>query len=171
MRTPPSDLGSSELLAELVRGWGIEGSSMTYVPEGGGSHHWELTDKDGQRHFVTVDDLDDKDWLGATRDEVHAGLVAALRTAQCLRDVAHLDFVVAPISTFAGDVVRRVGERYTVAVFPFLPGRSYPFGPYPDTALRDTAMELVIDLHRSTPAVSDGAPRHELRYGGQRALH
>src|SRR5262249_19193812 len=42
-------------------------ASMEYVPEGGGSHHWKLTGDDGQPHFDTVDDLDDKDWMGDTR--------------------------------------------------------------------------------------------------------
>ena len=36
-----------------------------------------MVDDARQRHFVTVDDLDDKDWLGDNRNEVFDGLGSA----------------------------------------------------------------------------------------------
>jgi hypothetical protein len=57
---------------------------MRYVPEGGGSYHWQVTDEDGRPHFVTVDDLDDKDWMGEERAAVLEGLGRALSTAAAL---------------------------------------------------------------------------------------
>jgi hypothetical protein len=69
---------------------------MEYVPEGGGSYHWKLTGDDGQSRFVTVDDLDGKDWLGGTRGAVFEGLERALGTAAALRYEVGLEFVVAP---------------------------------------------------------------------------
>jgi hypothetical protein len=39
-----------------------------------GGYHWKVTGEDGRARFVTVDDLDGKDWLGGTRDAVFAGL-------------------------------------------------------------------------------------------------
>lgn len=80
---------------------------MEYVPEGGGSHHWKLTGDDGQPHFVTVDDLDDKDWMGDTRRTVFEGLERALGTAAALRYEAGLEFVVAPIPARDGELLRR----------------------------------------------------------------
>jgi hypothetical protein len=46
---------------------------------------------------VIVDDLDNKDWLAATRDDVFCGLRQALETSVALRTTAKLPFVVPPI--------------------------------------------------------------------------
>ena len=54
---------------------------MEYVPEGGGSHHWRVSEQGGL-HFVTVDDLDDKEWLGGSRNAVFAGLRRALHISE-----------------------------------------------------------------------------------------
>jgi spectinomycin phosphotransferase len=133
---------------------------MQYVPQGGGSYHWKLTGDDGQPHFVTVDDLDDKDWMGDTREAVFEGLRRALSTAAALRYGVGLEFVVAPVAARDGQLLRRLDARYTVSVFPFLAGRSHPFGPYADARLRDRALDMIAALHRSTPAVRGRAPRH-----------
>ena len=140
---------------------------MEYLPEGGGGHHWVLTGGDGLRHFVTVDDLDGKDWLGDTREAVFGGLRSALGTAAVLRHGAGLEFVVAPVPANDGEPARRLGERYAVSVFPFLAGRSCPFGPFPDERLRGLALELVAALHQAVPAVRALAPVHVLSFGGR----
>jgi spectinomycin phosphotransferase len=157
---------------------------MEYLPEGGGAYHWKLSDRSGRVYFVTVDDLDDKDWIGATRPEVLAGLGQALSTATALRDEAALTFVVAPIAPETGGpldwrtpaarypdggpdtVLRRVDDRYAVSVFPFLAGRSFAFGPYGDRQLREEALDLVAALHRATPVVEHRAPAHAPGFGG-----
>jgi spectinomycin phosphotransferase len=126
--------------------------------------------QDGHRHFVTIDDLDNKDWLADTKDAAFEALVKAFGTAEVLRRVAGLEFVVAPVATPAGDVLCRLSDRYSLSVFPFLAGSSFPFGPYQDTQLRDRALDMVAALHRSTRAVLDDAPRHVIRYGGQSDL-
>jgi spectinomycin phosphotransferase len=144
---------------------------MEYVPEGGGSYHWKLIDEDDQPHFVTVDDLDDKDWMGDTRGAVFEGLRRALSTAAALRYGVGLEFVVAPIPARDGELLRRLDGRYTVSVFPFLAGRSYPFGPYPDARLRGRALDMIAALHQSTPAVRDRAPHHVPRFAGRGDLN
>jgi len=158
------------LLQVLSDGWRIHAESLEYVPEGGGSYHWKLTGEDGQARFVTVDDLDDKDWIGQARDAVFEGLGRALSTAAALRQDAGLAFVVAPIPTRDGDLLRRIDDRYTVSVFPFLVGRSHPFGPYADERLRDDALEMIAALHQATPVVSDRAPGHVPSFTGRRDL-
>jgi spectinomycin phosphotransferase len=140
---------------------------MEYLPEGGGSHHWVLTDGDGLRHFVTVDDLDGKDWLGHTRQAVFGGLQRALGTAAELRYGAGLEFVAAAVPAGDGELVHRLDSRYAVSVFPFLAGRSYPFGPYADERLRGQALELIAVLHRSTPAVRGLASGHVPGFTGR----
>jgi spectinomycin phosphotransferase len=167
VRSAPADLTPDRLTAALAEGWRLRPGSIEYVPEGGGSYHWKLLDEDGQPHFVTVDDLDDKDWMGKTRQAVLDGLSAALNTAAALRCEAGLKFVVAPVVAVDGQPLRRVDGRYTVSVFPFLAGRSYQFGRYPDARLRDQALDLIAALHRSTAAVQGRAPRHVLSFGGR----
>jgi spectinomycin phosphotransferase len=151
----------------VADGWRLRAVSTEYLPEGGGSHHWVLTDGDGLRHFVTVDDLDSKDWLGDTRPAVFGGLRRALGTAAGLRHGAGLEFVAAPVPARDGELVRRLGRRYAVSVFPFLAGRSYRFGPYPDERLRGQALKLIAALHQSTPAVRELALVHVLGFTGR----
>ncbi|HEY3723736.1 MAG TPA: aminoglycoside phosphotransferase family protein [Acidimicrobiia bacterium] len=170
MRSRPSDLDDERLLRTLDAGWGLRAGSLTYVPEGGGSHHWTLVGDDGRHHFVTVDELDDKDWMADTRPAVLDGLGRALRTACALRDLSGLEFVVAPVIARDGGVLQRIDDRYVVSVFPYLTGHSYPFGPYPDAELRHRALDLVAALHRATPVVRDLASRPAPRFGGERDL-
>jgi len=171
MRSAPPDLVAQQLEAVLAEGWGLQAVSLEYLPEGGGSHHWTLTDGHGRRHFVTVDDLDNKDWISGNRGKVHDGLHRAYRTAAALRDKAGLRFVMAPIAARNGQPLRRVDDRYTASVFPFLAGRSHEFGPYADPRLRRRVLDMIAALHQSTPIVRDSAPHHVLRFGGREDLH
>jgi spectinomycin phosphotransferase len=170
VRSTPPDLEPERLDTALAEGWRLHAASMEYLPVGGGSHHWAVTGADGLRHFVTVDDLDGKDWLGRTRETVSAGLRRALRTAAALRRQADLAFVVAPDPALDGEPLRRVDDRYTVSVFPFLAGHSYPFGPYRDEPLRGQALAMIAALHRSTPAVIGLAPVHVPGFTGRDEL-
>jgi spectinomycin phosphotransferase len=165
MRSPPADLALGDLTAALYGGWGLRGAGLAYVPEGGGSHHWRLDCDDGRPWFITVDDLDGKDWLGGDRETVFAGLGRRLATAAALRGTAGLEFVLAPVATQDGGLLHRLGDRYAVSVYPFVDGHSFAFGPYPD-ALRDAALDLIATLHRATPQVRDRAPRHVLCVSG-----
>jgi spectinomycin phosphotransferase len=61
----------------------------------------------------------------------------------------------------------RLSDRYSLSVFPFVAGHSFPFGPYQDNRLRDRALDMVAALHRSTRTVLSLAPRPVIRYGGQ----
>jgi len=165
------DLVPERLGKALAEGWRLRAASMEYVPEGGGGYHWKLIDEDGQPYFVTVDDLDDKDWMADTRGAVFEGLRRALSTAAALRHGAGLDFVAAPIAAGDGGLLHRVDGRYAVSVFPFLAGRSYPFGPYPDARLRGAALDMIAVLHQSTAAVRDRAPHHVPRFAGRGDLN
>lgn len=167
MRSPPADLAPGRLAAALAGGWRLRAAVADYVPEGGGSHHWKVTGTDGLARFVTVDDLDDKDWLGESRESVFSGLGRALGTAAALRDRAGLDFVVAALPDRDGGRLRRVNDRYAVSVFPFLAGRSHPFGRYADPLLRDRALDMIAALHQATPAARGLAPGHVLAFAGR----
>lgn len=167
MRSAPPDLVTERLESALADGWRLRAARMEYLPVGGGSHHWAVTGADGLRRFVTVDDLDSKDWLGRTRETVSEELGRALRTAAALRSQAGLAFVVAPDPTLDGEPLRRVDDRYTVSVFPFLAGHSYAFGPYQDESLRGQVLDMIAALHRATPAVRGLAPVHVPGFTGR----
>src|SRR5205085_2006048 len=81
----------------LADGWALPVEALRYAPVGGGSYHWAVTSSPGEQWFVTVDDLDDKGWLGRTRPAVFAGLRAALDASVTLRRGAGLRFVAAPV--------------------------------------------------------------------------
>ena len=165
VRTQPSDLDDDAVTRSLADGWGVEAASMSYVPEGGGSHHWKVTDASGGVFFVRADDLDDKDWLGPTSDVVFEGLGRALATAEALRTDADLSFVVAPLPAAEGTLCTRLNPRYAISVYSYLAGVSYPFGPYTDEGVRSAAMEMVTAVHSATPIVGHLAPPHVPRIG------
>jgi spectinomycin phosphotransferase len=167
VRSPPASLTLERLHEALAAGWGVRAAALEYVPAGAGSHHWKLTGENGEPHFVTVDDLDEKNWLGDGRDAVFTGLGHALGTAAALRREAGLEFVVAPVPGLDGDLVRRLDDKQTVSVFPFLAGLSYPYGSYGDSLLRDQALDMVATLHRSALPPGATVPAHVPGFGGR----
>jgi hypothetical protein len=122
VRDRPAGITERDLGHALADGWGIRSATPRYAPVGGGSYHWVVRDDRGQRRFVTVDDLDDKGWLGHTRPVVLEGLRAAMAAVVALRREAALGFVVAPVPALDGRLLRPLGPRHAVAVFPFLQG-------------------------------------------------
>ena len=127
MRDLPSDIETDAVVDAVADGWGFDADAIEYAAVGAGSYHWIAADAAGARRFVTVDDLDQKRWLGETRDAARQALGRAFDTAVALRQ-AGLEFVVAPIPTSGGEPLRRIGERHTVALFPFVDGRGRPLG-------------------------------------------
>ncbi len=143
---------------------------MRYTPVGGGSYHWTVRDRDGERRFVTVDDLDDKAWLGEGRGAALDGLRGAMDTALALRRRAALRFVAAPIPALDDTTVRSLTSRYTVTVFPFLDGTSGRFADGFSVSERAEVVDLLAALHQSTPVLAD-APVRAVELPRRRALH
>jgi spectinomycin phosphotransferase len=146
----PEDLEFDALVEPLRDRWQVAVESAEYSPVGGGSYHWVVVDRTGQRHFVTVDDLDNKGWFGGTRDAAFEGLLGAFDTATALREHG-LEFVVAPLRTSDGSSLVRVDPRYTLSVFPFVDGEAGQFGEY-STSERDAVVPLLAALHRAPVA-------------------
>ncbi len=69
--TRPDDLPEAALIGALCDGWRFTPVSLEYQAVGFGSHHWLVTDAEGERVFAIVDDL-----------------VAKLRTAEDTADAA-----------------------------------------------------------------------------------
>ena len=144
-------MAERDLRRAVAEGWRMSAAAMRYAEVGGGSYHWVVGEEGAQRWFVTVDDLDDKPWLGDTRAAVLAGLRAAMDTAVALRRDAGLPFVAAPVPGAGGQTVRPVDARYAVAVFPFLPGRAGRFGAVLPERERAALVDMLAALHQSTP--------------------
>jgi spectinomycin phosphotransferase len=147
VRALPDELEFDALVEPLRRCWGIEVAAASYAPVGGGSYHWIVADQAGGRHFVTVDDLDNKGWFGGTREAAFDGLLAAFDTASALREHG-LEFVVAPLRTSEGAPLVRVSPRYTLSVFPFVHGEAGQFGEY-TASERAAIVPLVAALHQA----------------------
>jgi spectinomycin phosphotransferase len=137
----------------VAGGWGLPVTGLRYVPLGGGSHHWAAATPDGARYFLTVDDLLDKPWLGASADTAFRGLRAAFATARDLQDEVGLRFVLAPLPSRRGEAAVRLTARYSLAVFPFLAGESGRWGDDLAARDRDEILRMLADLHAATPAV------------------
>jgi spectinomycin phosphotransferase len=151
MRVLPQGLDEDDIVAALRHGWDIDAAHLHYAPVGGGSYHWRVADPLGLSHWVTVDDLDQKAFLGSTRDAVFDQLHRALSTACALRDVG-LEFVIGPVSTVDGTVLRRIGGRYALAVYPFIEARAGVFGQPRSDVERAAAVDALVRLHRAAPA-------------------
>ena len=153
MRAAPDGLEVSAVAAALRDDWDFDAAVVEYAPVGGGSYHWHVTDPNGRRGFVTADDLDQKTWLGDTRDASFGGLRNAFETAAEL--AAHgLSFVVAPCRTRDRAPLVRLDDRYTLALFPFVDGEPGAWGGYETDADRLAVVELVAAVHRVPVAAS-----------------
>jgi spectinomycin phosphotransferase len=165
---PPEELETSTLIDVLADGWGFAVEAVQYEAVGGGSYHWVVEDVEGTRRFVTADDLDQKPWLGETRESAFDGMRRAFDTAVALRD-GGLGFVVAPILTRRGETVRRIGPSHSVALFPFVAGEAGTFGRY-EAGERAALLTMLAELHAATPVVGSVAGRVDLDLPGRRRL-
>jgi spectinomycin phosphotransferase/16S rRNA (guanine(1405)-N(7))-methyltransferase len=122
---PPDDLREDDLLGALAAWWGVRAVSAAYRPVGFGSHRWEVLDTGGARRFVTVDELETKRRsAGEPLDAAYHRLRASLAAAGALRASGRA-FAVAPVAARDGEPLARLGERYAVAVYPYVDGRSF----------------------------------------------
>jgi spectinomycin phosphotransferase len=160
MKDRPAGLGDRELSAALADEWHLRVADARYAPVGAGSYHWVVRDNEDRRWFVTVDDLDVKRWLGDDRTAVSEGLRAAMDVAVALRHRHGLRFVLAPVTGRNGLTVLRLGCQYAVAVFPFVDGRSAPFGQELSGGDRDRLADMLAALHGCVPAA---VPVHRAR--------
>ncbi|MGP4110313.1 phosphotransferase [Streptomyces sp. 4N509B] len=147
MKDRPADIDDAALVEALRGGWGLtvpEGG-LRYAPVGFGDHHWQAVDAAGTRWFVTV---------AARRD----GLLRALGVAAWLADEAGLDFVVAPVPTRDGAPLRPLGERHSVALYPFVEGEPGEFGDVVTAPRRAELVALLAELHHTTRRLPGGGP-------------
>jgi spectinomycin phosphotransferase len=147
----PAEVTERELAHALTEGWGIQPVAMQYAPVGAGSYHWVVTERQGARWFVNVDDLDHKSWLGDSRVTRLGGLRETLKTALVLRDQAGLGFVAAPVPARDGEAAELFHPRYAVSVYPFIDGVSGQFDDRLSDSSRSQLIEMLAALHQVVP--------------------
>jgi spectinomycin phosphotransferase len=153
VRSTPENLEDDSVIDAVRHSWNFDAAVADYAAVGAGSYHWEVRDESGCRAFVTVDDLDQKPWLGDRRDAAFGGLRSAFDTSVALRN-GGMPFVVAPIPTRNGESLRRLNPQYAIALFPFVEGEAGQFGCYEDDD-RQAIIAMLAELHQSpvAPAV------------------
>ena len=153
MRTQPGDLPDDAVVEVLASGWGLDVDEIAYAPVGFGSHHWSVVSATN-KWFVTADDLDARTQHAEdTRARVRQRLAAALSTAAALRQRG-CSFVVAPTPSRRGSVLEDIGDRYVVAVYPHVDGRTGQYGHYDSQAERFAVVDRLVETHAATDSVT-----------------
>jgi spectinomycin phosphotransferase len=167
----PRDLDRAVLADALKRHWRIGDARLDYLPIGFGSHHWQAIGADRSRWFVSADDLRAGHHAGRAPDDVFVVLDRAFRTAAALRDEAGLEFVLAPIPSDGGTVLRRIDTRYAIRVEPFVDGAAGEFGEFEQPEERRRMGTLLGRLHAASGSVPPGLPgREDFALPGREAL-
>src|SRR4051794_32854831 len=121
MDTPPPAAVDEPSLTTIVTGeWALEIDRLEYLPKGAGSYHWVCETAGQPTHFIAVDDLDTKPWIGRDRDSTFDGLCGAYETACVLLHDDRVDSVVAPLRCVDGAITVRLSDQFTVTVFPYV---------------------------------------------------
>jgi hypothetical protein len=159
---PPDGLPPDLVPTAIRDGWGLDIRSAEYLALGFGSHHWAVSDADGGRWFVTVDDLPIKRRsMAEPLEAAFSRLSASLATAVDLSELG-LAFVVAPLPTTAGEPVVRLASRFAIALYPFIDGQSFEWGEFGTEEHRRAVLDLVIAMHTAPAAARRRAVTDDL---------
>jgi aminoglycoside phosphotransferase (APT) family kinase protein len=142
--TRPDVLDDDDLRAAVRAGWRFDAADLRYAPVGFGSHHWVATEAHGGRRFLTVDDLERREFLGRDASTAFDALRTAFAVVTELRQLG-LCWVAAPLADLEGEPLRWLGDRYSVALFPYLEGTTAP--EYASPAERLAVVDLLAELH------------------------
>ena len=162
MLTPPDGLRPDLLEAAVRDSWGLGSVELGYRALGFGSHHWEITAAGGDRWFATLDELRSR---RRERDEpldsVYGRLRASVAAALDLR-LAGLEFVQSPTPTGAGEPMIRLSEEFSLALYPFIEGRSYVWGEHFAPEHRRAILDHVVAIHTAPVVTRRHARRDDL---------
>lgn len=160
MFTRPADLAEETIRDALAAGWGFRAGSLVYQPVGFGSHHWLAAEADanadpGRCLFVTADDLVASQRTASdTTDAAFARLTQAYAAALSLRADAGLEFVLAPLPDADGRVLRRLTNRYSLVVHPYLADATAGAdGQFPSGSDVRAVAGLLVRLHQASAVV------------------
>ncbi|HET7017938.1 MAG TPA: phosphotransferase [Streptosporangiaceae bacterium] len=170
MLTPPDGLRLDLLEAAVQDGWGLRSVELDYRALGFGSHHWEVRAAGGDRWFATLDELQAR---RTERDEpldsVYGRLRASVKAAADLR-LAGLEFAASPVPTVTGEPMIRLSEAFSLALYPFIDGRSYVWGEYFSPEHRRAILDHVVAIHTAPALTRRHALRDDLAIGHRAEL-
>lgn len=152
MLSQPDGLDADLLTSLLADHWGIIASSLTYLPVGFGSHHWDVHAMGAQRWFLTADELHYKKLQPEDSLDAAFGVLTAALTAASDLSATGRSFAVAPVRAAGGEVTIRAGQEFAVAVYPFVDGESFPWGEFAGPAHRHAVLDMVVGVHTAPPA-------------------
>lgn len=156
MFTQPEDLTDDAVVDALMHGWGLAVDDIAYAAVGFGSHHWNVVGGD-VKWFVTADDLDARTQHARdTRTQVRKRLGSALSTAYTLQQRG-CSYVVAPTLSRTGSVLEDINDRYVVAVYPHVDGRTGSYGHYETQAERFAVVDRLVETHAASDPVKSFA--------------
>lgn len=147
----------------LAADWALEAADIRYLPTGAGSYHWAAHTDDGRKFFLTVDDLDTKPWLADRREATFPGLRAAYEAAWALHYEAGLTLVVAPLRSSHRSVSVRLSGQYSLAVFPWVEGRTGEWGDALSDGGRVRLLRELATLHQATSRLRCRVARRPLQ--------
>ncbi|MGW4203988.1 phosphotransferase enzyme family protein [Streptomyces sp. NPDC004726] len=150
MNEQPEGMDDS-VVGHALAAWGIDADRVAYAPVGFGDHHWTAEGAGGERWFVTVADLANKDHCGTDEDTAWHGLSRAMDTAAHLGERGGHECVVAPLRAAHGETARRLDGRYAISVFPYVHGVFGQFGQELTDAQRALTVETLAALHQAKP--------------------
>ncbi|MDQ1477953.1 MAG: spectinomycin phosphotransferase [Actinomycetota bacterium] len=149
MFTRPENFSDDAVVTAVTAGWGLHAESVEYLPVGFGSFHWRL-EADGRRWFVTADEVRTrKSTSAASGGASLRKLQAALSTARRLSD-AGLSFVIAPVTTAAGDVLHLAADRFAVTVYPYVEGEAREYDSYQSRDERLAVLDRIVKVHQAS---------------------
>lgn len=146
MLIQPCDLPDATVADVVTSAWGVSVQLIEYAPVGFGSHHWRVADG-AKEWFVTVDVASFMG--GPAAREAASRLGDALSGARQLHDLG-LVFVVAPIATTDGRVLALIDDKYVAALYPYIEGETFGWGPFPGAPLRNAMLGRLLDLHATS---------------------
>jgi spectinomycin phosphotransferase/16S rRNA (guanine(1405)-N(7))-methyltransferase len=166
----PEHLPDHMVAGALTASWDLGTVTLEYQPVGCGSYHWRAASRDGTSWFVTVDDLAGR--LRSADDSQEAAfqrLRAALVTARAVKDTG-ASFVAAPTPTVDGEIAGRIGDRFAIALYPFVAGRPFDFGDRLAAADRAAVLQLLVALHATPERVRGTALTEDFLPPGRAGL-
>jgi len=148
MRSSFERVSEASIADVIAERWGLEIGELRYRPVGAGAYHWLTEATDGQRYFVTCDDLDTKPWLGNDRNIVFDNLGTCYSAASRLR-ASGLTFVIAPIGSRSGAAAERIDDRHSLSVFEQIDGEPGQWGCSLPPAARIELISMLAELHQA----------------------
>jgi len=149
VRTESPNIDRADLCRRIGESWGFSVTACEFVPKGEVAFNYVVTGADGSRAFARVQETADRHEL----EQIY-------RCVDALQRVDGSNRFVAPHRRRRGGYLLPLGH-FTVALFPFLSGRTAFEAPRTEPTVVQSA-SLIAGLHRATRTLPILPPRQEV---------